>query len=94
MRRHYGGLSLIGAIMAMQLPGSIPFTRAEGRALPKHRAPVSAVRPNKPFSPFQQAVNRMTNWQRSQWARAGYPGLRDEDIKKLEFFVATRGRAA
>lgn len=21
-------------------------------------------------------VNRMTNWQRSQWAAAGYPGLR------------------
>jgi hypothetical protein len=23
---------------------------------------------------FQALVNRMTNWQRSQWARAGYPG--------------------
>jgi hypothetical protein len=23
----------------------------------------------------RQLVNHMTNWQRKQWARAGYPGL-------------------
>lgn len=24
---------------------------------------------------FADVINSMTNWQRSQWARAGYPGL-------------------
>lgn len=38
---------------------------------------------------FYQVVNRLTNWQRSQWAQAGYPGLsqptrRDSD-KVLPF---------
>lgn len=32
---------------------------------------------------FQRAVERMTNYQRSFWARAGYPGLQQHDISKL-----------
>lgn len=32
---------------------------------------------------FQGAVAKLTNWERNQWARAGYPGLRQEDISKV-----------
>lgn len=32
---------------------------------------------------YQSAVNRLTNWQRNQWARAGYPGLRQADADKV-----------
>ena len=27
---------------------------------------------------LQPVIARMTNWQRHQWARAGYPGLRKQ----------------
>ena len=32
---------------------------------------------------FEQVVNKMTNHERNQWARAGYPGLRKKDIVML-----------
>ena len=40
-----------------------------------------------PRSNFQILVNKMTNHQRNQWARAGYPGLRHEDPKPLRRFM-------
>lgn len=36
---------------------------------------------------FQIMVNRLTNWQRNQWARAKYPGLRSRDPRKVEPFT-------
>lgn len=33
------------------------------------------TRPKKKKDPIQVLVNSMSNWQRNQWARAGYPGL-------------------
>ncbi len=36
---------------------------------------------------FQALVNTMTNRQRTLWARAGYPGLRQKDIKALKRFT-------
>jgi len=35
------------------------------------------------LSPTQQAINKMTNWQRNQWGRAGYPMTPE----KLEHFA-------
>ena len=35
----------------------------------------------------QIVVNRLTNWQRNQWARAKYPGLRERNPKKVEPFA-------
>lgn len=32
-------------------------------------------RNRRPMGEFQQIVNKMTNHERTQWARAGYPGL-------------------
>jgi hypothetical protein len=32
---------------------------------------------------FAQIVEKMTNWERTQWARAGYPGLHNKDIDAL-----------
>jgi len=32
-------------------------------------------------------INQMTNWQRSQWARAGYPGLADNNPAKTARFT-------
>ncbi len=34
------------------------------------------------LSPTQQAINKMTNWQRNQWGRAGYP-MDADSIKKF-----------
>lgn len=41
----------------------------------------------------QRVVNKLTNWQRNQWAKAGYPGLGsrkkgyDPDPSKVEPFT-------
>lgn len=43
--------------------------------------------PGPPRSVFQQEVNRMTNRQRTAWARAKYPGLRHREIEPLWAFV-------
>ncbi len=49
-----------------------------------HTAPrVGEVISARPMSEFQKLVNKMTNYERNQWARAGYPGLRPEQIDKL-----------
>lgn len=37
---------------------------------------------------FTLAVGRMTNRQRSAWAKAGYPGLRNKEVEPLWAFVA------
>ncbi len=39
------------------------------------------------YAPFHSMVNRLTNWQRSQWAKKGYPGLGRKDAKKVEPFT-------
>ena len=36
---------------------------------------------------FTKTVNRMTNYQRNQWARHGYPGQHNQDVEKLYAFV-------
>ena len=35
------------------------------------------------MSEFNDLVNKMTNHERNQWARAGYPGLRRKDVEEL-----------
>ena len=42
------------------------------------------------MSEFQKQVNRLTNWQRNQWARAGYPGLQKKEPAALERFVTMK----
>lgn len=32
---------------------------------------------------FKELVNKLSSWQRNQWARDGYPGLHKQDIDKL-----------
>lgn len=39
------------------------------------------------YKAAQHAINRPTNWQRHQWARAGYPGRRPPDADKVLPFV-------
>jgi hypothetical protein len=39
------------------------------------------------WTPFELAVNKMTNWQRSQWAKAKYPGLAHKEVEKLKPFL-------
>lgn len=36
------------------------------------------------FSVNEDAVNRLTNWQRTQWARAGYPLRRVAEFAAME----------
>ena len=47
---------------------------------------------NKQAHEFNVLVNTMSNWQRNRWAKAGYPGLRQKDIKPLDKFVAIERR--
>ena len=45
-----------------------------------------SLRPKKTLlkgGPTQALVNRMTNWQRNQWARAGYPADKVGDFATL-----------
>lgn len=36
---------------------------------------------------FNDIVAKLTNWQRNQWAKAGYPGLRRKDVSKVELYL-------
>ncbi len=38
-------------------------------------------------SDFAKEVEGLTGWQRNQWARAGYPGLRHENLVPLRPFL-------
>lgn len=42
-----------------------------------------------PRTPVQAYLEGLTNWQRNQWAKAGYPGYRygNWDLAKLEPFA-------
>ncbi len=43
-------------------------------------------------SAFDAAVNRLTNWQRNQWARKGYPGSGNHKLEALNpFFTLKKG---
>jgi len=44
----------------------------------------------KTRSEFAQLVERMTNHQRSLWARRGYPGLRMKEIDRLKPFLGEK----
>lgn len=46
----------------------------------------------RPRSAYQAAVNKLTNWERNQWARAGYPGMRAQSEKQVEEFMIARRR--
>jgi hypothetical protein len=39
---------------------------------------------------FKEIVNRLSNWQRNQWARDGYPGLRHEDVRLLDPYITKK----
>jgi len=39
---------------------------------------------------YHTATNRMTGWQRVQWARAGYPGAHDPNPTALLSFLTAR----
>lgn len=47
----------------------------------KVRGSAPSIRQRRPVAidPFQQKVNKLTAWQRHQWARAGYP----KDIERF-----------
>jgi len=45
-------------------------------------------------TPFSRVVNGMTNWQRNQWARHGYPGLSKKEIHLVLPYLSAREREA
>lgn len=51
----------------------------------RQRRTTDVVRAN-----FQAMVNRLTNWQRSRWAAAGYPGLHGTVAGSVEPFSTLR----
>lgn len=45
---------------------------------------------------FNAVINKMTNWQRNQWSKKGYPGLRKHEIELVQPFLEmerSNGRA-
>lgn len=40
---------------------------------------------------FNGIVNTMTNYQRSKWGKAGYPGLRQKDVEALTGYMKREG---
>ena len=44
--------------------------------------------------PFTTMVSKLSNWQRNQWARDGYPGLRGADSAKVEPYTLLMRHAA
>lgn len=42
---------------------------------------------------FYRLVESMTNWQRHQWSRAGYPGLRTKGWRGVYPFTSMAARA-
>jgi hypothetical protein len=41
---------------------------------------------------FDDLVEKMTNHERSIWAKAGYPGLRGQNVKQLQPYAAAAER--
>ena len=41
---------------------------------------------------FEHLVQAMTNHERSQWARAGYPGLHRRELEQLAPYAAAAAR--
>ena len=60
------------------------MSRATGIMLAGNSAGKSEVGPS--YISVYTVVESMTNWQRNQWARAGYPGLHeDKPLEVLNF---------
>ncbi len=62
-----------------------PLAETQSSTDPKRR--VASYTPTvrkREADPIQVQVNLMTNWQRNQWARAGYP----KGMEKLEHFAS------
>ncbi len=90
-------LALSVARILLRVP-TMPTPAPTPMREPKHRQPrhqQSSLRLSHWSSDPQEAerqavVNAMTNWQRTQWARAGYP----KSIGKIRRFRALERRAA
>lgn len=52
------------------------FTKPSKRKAPGEGRRGPMAERGMKFSDFGADINTLTNWQRNQWARAGYPGLR------------------
>lgn len=61
-----------------------------------HWSPLyEAHRPRIVVDEFRAVVERLTNWQRSAWARVGYPGLRYREAEPVRPYAdLKRGVAA
>ena len=60
--------------------------------LEKSRKWVEAV--SKERKAVQIIVNKMTNWQRNRWAKAGYPGLKRSNPSAVEGFLTLKRKVA
>jgi hypothetical protein len=96
-------LSAATAALLSMPPGMCFYpanARREPSGRPTARRPLGTNHPHKDRhaeerGDFQFVVEAMTNRERKQWARAGYPGLRDKNLIKLKpfAFAALRRRA-
>lgn len=67
----------------MKLLGKLKELFRARRKPKRHTARAKTYR----FSEFETTVNRMSNWQRSKWAQAGYPGLPKKEVDKVQSYL-------
>lgn len=79
------------ANMLALLSGTSLFTLRSEKRMPLNASyrPAPQDSKRRERSEFQKVVHRMTKYERTQWARAGYPGLMGEDIRRLKAFMVT-----
>ena len=83
----FAGLDL-AAIGAMAMQKAMRNLQSPTITTQKYRSPPSPPKQAKPLDPAQAIVAKFSNWQRNQWARAGYP----MSIQKLTHFLTLQRR--
>jgi hypothetical protein len=84
MKSILAGMALLNWLLSTPAPLlRVPGGDRPGRR--KAREPYSRLRreARSPHTPEQRAVQRMTNWQRHQWMRAGADIARAEEFARL-----------
>jgi hypothetical protein len=71
-----------------------PAKREQRRERTQAAQRSAAAGVSKLSEPFTRLVDGMTNWQRSRWAQAGYPGLQAHEAAAVAPFARMRRPSA
>ena len=79
----FGGRPMVGGAVRVEKPPP-RLTGEQEAMLDAHERRRKERRERRDQSPEARMVAGMTNWQRNQWARAGYPKERIKEFSELE----------